>query len=236
MRITAIAAGVFTDFGIPVPIGTTVDLPFEYAKSLVRALKASDTDGVLPPSINQPFSVSPLIPAPVSGAGIAQQVSRHASGRASSPVSTFNGASSSGVLGKPDDIPLPVLVDGKSRIKLRFMVRKTGTDAASYCQLHIGPANGLADPNVLSGSTGTQFASSTPYPALYELELHYKSGGFQITGNRFVSGVGQTPISWEFTGTFVNDGNAKLNVAITGATAGNTYDLVFLDADVQVFT
>jgi len=164
-----------------------------------------------------------------------QQVSSHASGRASAPVSSYNGAGGGGALGKPADIQLPVLADGKSRIKTRFMVRKTGADASSFCQLHIGPANGTADPNILSGSTGTQFASTTPYPALYELEIHYKSGGFMITGNRFVSGVGQTPISWEFTGTFVNDGTAKLNIAVSGTTAGNTYDLVFLDVDIQVF-
>lgn len=73
MRITALKPGVTTEYGISVPVSTTVVVGDEYGKSLVLSLRAADTDGVLPPTPNTPFLSFPDI-API---GAAQQAPRN---------------------------------------------------------------------------------------------------------------------------------------------------------------
>lgn len=159
-------------------------------------------------------------------------------GRISAPVATFNGASASGVFGLASSILIPAntLTDGGGYINFRITVRKTGTDAASYFQIHGGTTNGTGDTNLFGGGSNvTNFGwSATGLEVLFEGALAYKSGGFGVTLRRSREGDGSLSQQvGEFTGTWNNAVDNYLNLAIAGATAGNTYDL--LDYDIQVF-
>ena len=160
--------------------------------------------------------------------------SYRASGSAAAPVSTFNGASTVGVLGKPASILIPAnfLIDGSGQIEAKIRIRKTGTDAASYFQMHIGPTDGTGDPNVLAGAGSTQFSAVTPYDATFSILLSYKSGKFSAAFQRDVPNVGAGMSAIEFTGTYDNTVTNYLNFVITGATAGNTYDLLAYSVNV----
>lgn len=73
MRVTILKPGVFTEFGISAPVGTTIEVGGDYGKSLVASLQASDTDGVLSAPQNTPFDSSPAsvgYQASVSGGGL----------------------------------------------------------------------------------------------------------------------------------------------------------------------
>lgn len=170
----------------------------------------------------------------VSGGGLTFR----AAGRVSVPISSFNGAASSGVLGKPADIKIPAntLVDGSSQITVRATVRKTGTDAASYFQIQGGPTNGTGDANLFGGGANvTNFSwSATGLEVVFEVTFAYKSGGFGVTLRRSREGDGSLSQQiGEFTGTWNNAVDNYLNFVISSATAGNTYDL--LDYEVRVF-
>lgn len=189
--------------------------------------------GITPQDREMAAGEGPLTPAQTSAvqALVAGARNFRASGRASSPISTFNGASASGVLGKPSDILLPAnfLGDGTGQIIVRAVVRKTGTDAASYFQIHLGPSNGLADVNLFSGASNvTNFSwSATGLEVVFEATFDYKSGGFGVTNRRSREGDGSLSQQvGEFTGTYNNAVDNYLNFVISGATAGNTYDLL----------
>ncbi len=64
MRVTILKPGVFTEFGISAPVGTTIEVGNDYGKSLVASMQASETDGALSAQQNAPFDQSP-----VSGGG-----------------------------------------------------------------------------------------------------------------------------------------------------------------------
>lgn len=68
MRVTVIASNVYTEFGISAPIGSIITVGDDYGISLVRSLKAIDTDGVLSEPGNRPFDQVPP-QSPVSGGG-----------------------------------------------------------------------------------------------------------------------------------------------------------------------
>jgi len=68
MRVTVVAPNVYTEFGISAPIGSTITVGDDYGASLVRSLKAIDTDGVLSEPGNRPFDQVPP-QSPVSGGG-----------------------------------------------------------------------------------------------------------------------------------------------------------------------
>lgn len=160
------------------------------------------------------------------------------SGRFSAPISTFNGSAASGAFGIGASILIPAntLVDGAGLIVFRATARKTGTDAASYFQIHGGPTNGTGDANLFGGGSNvTNFGwSASGLEVLFEGSFAYKSGGFGVTLRRSREGDGSLSQQvGEFTGTWNNAVDNYLNLAIAGATAGNTYDL--LDYDIQVF-
>jgi len=161
-----------------------------------------------------------------------------ASGSFSSPINTFNGASSSGVFGIPEPMLIPggTLTDGFGLIRGRATVRKTGTDAASFFQIQGGPLNSLSDPNLLSGASNVTNTgwSATGLEVVFEFTMAYKSGRLGTTFRRSREGDGSLSQQvGEFTSTWDNTVDNYLNFAISGATAGNTYDL--LDYEVQIF-
>lgn len=160
----------------------------------------------------------------VSGGGKGFQ----ASGRQSDYISRFDGASISGVLGKPEPILFVAntLVSGRSQIAIRVRVRKTGADTGSFLQLHVGPANSTADTNVFQASGITpSFTSINPYDVIFTILLTYKSGGFGVSWQRDATNVGAGLNSGECTGIDATVDN-YVNFAISGAASGSTYDLI----------
>lgn len=58
MRVTIIAGGVVSEYGIPFAINSIQSVSQEYGESLVASLKALDTDGVIGSTDNQPFDAN----------------------------------------------------------------------------------------------------------------------------------------------------------------------------------
>lgn len=154
------------------------------------------------------------------------------------PVSSFNGASSSGLAGLPSSIAIPAnsITAGSSKTTIRYVARKVGTGTA-FLTLRYGPLNSLSDTDPLSNASGTQFSATDPLEIEWFVTITYAYGKGHVRFQRNVPTSGfffdaSKTSSWvDFTvdATVVN----YINFAWSGAAAGSTYDLI--EAEVQHF-
>lgn len=78
MRVTIAKSGVFSTYGIAMPVGTIQTVDNAYGASLVYAGQATDTDGVLLAPTNKPFDITietPIYPITPTAAGIQAAIS-----------------------------------------------------------------------------------------------------------------------------------------------------------------
>lgn len=73
MRVTITKPNVYNSYGIAMPVGSIQTVDSTFGASLVYALQATDTDGVLPPAANTPFSTTPTNTA----SAVAQVLKKH---------------------------------------------------------------------------------------------------------------------------------------------------------------
>src|SRR4030081_1215109 len=73
MRVTITKPNVYNSYGIAMPVGSIQTVDSTFGASLVYALQATDTDSVLPPAANTPFSTTPTNTA----SAVAQALKKH---------------------------------------------------------------------------------------------------------------------------------------------------------------
>jgi hypothetical protein len=144
------------------------------------------------------------------------------------PISTFNGASASGVAGVPTTIKIPAntIIYGQSRTELDVTVRKNGTSLGTF-DIRFGPNNGTAD-TVVSPSTGNGFTATTPQEFEYRLQLSYSAGKVFSRWTRYFATGSFTFDSVELTIAFNPAVDNYLSVVFSGFSAGTTVDLLAL--------
>lgn len=155
-----------------------------------------------------------------------------AGGSSAAPISTFNGALSSGKFGLAGSgsivIPANKLVSGSSRVRILVQAKKSGTDAASFLQINFGPLNSVSDPVIAN----VPFASTNPLQPTIEANIAITASSLYssfITQRPNVGlGTGVVEIT---TGVNLAVDN-YVNFSISGATNGNTYLLLGYQVDV----
>ena len=148
-----------------------------------------------------------------------------AGGTPALPVSTFDGASSSGAFGLPKRILIPAnTLKSGSRIRLSVHLGKTGAGVAFF-QVHLGPLDSLTDPNLLDGAA-PQFTTLTPSKWILDINMSCGTSSINAVWHRASLNVGQgSGFPAEKTGLDFAVDN-YVNLAITGAAAASTYTLI----------
>ena len=93
MRVTITATGVTTEWGVATTVGQIITVPDDYGLSLVRSLKATDTDGVLSAPARRPFDTVPVVETDTARVSVpAAQLQSSVSGvaTASAPIPAAN--------------------------------------------------------------------------------------------------------------------------------------------------
>lgn len=152
-------------------------------------------------------------------------------GTTAAPLSTFNGATSSGVIGTAQPLLFPgnSIIPGISCIKFRAQVGKAGASVGSL-DVRLGTTNSSADTNLMSG-VAPSWTATTPSEIFLDGVITFGTGGraklvatanVQSVGNNFRFGA-------EVTGLDFTVDN-YLNFVISGTSAGTTFPVVAYEA------
>lgn len=156
----------------------------------------------------------------VSGAG------NRFSGTRSAPISTFNGASSSGVVGTPVQLKISAgsIVYGQSLTELSFVLRKVGTSTGTI-DVRFGTTQSTAD-TVVSPSTGNGFTATDPQEFEFRLSLSYSAGKVYGRWTRYLATGGFVTDGTETTIAFDPAVDNYLSIVLSGFSAGTTVALL----------
>jgi hypothetical protein len=157
--------------------------------------------------------------------------SRRFQGTRTVPISTFNGASSSGVVGIPTSLRIPAntIVYGQSRTQLEFVLRKVGA-STGFIATHFGPNNSAVDTSV-APATGNAFTATDPQEFEFRLIFSYSVGRVYVRLTRYFTAAGFATDGADTAVAFDPAVDNFVNVVLSGMSAGTTVALTSLAFD-----